>query len=71
MMGVIAMGHPLNDDLEDRLRDAGILKPDETFADWKAEIHRESEAIEADPNTDPRILEMGRKLEIWARGGTR
>ncbi len=69
MMGVISMRNPLHEDLEERLRDAGIIKQGETFQDWKDGIHREAEAIKADSGTDPRILEMGRRLEIWARGG--
>ncbi len=65
------MGNPLNDDLEERLRDAGIVKKDETFADWCREIEEEAGVIKASPDTDPRILGMAHKLELWARGGTR
>ena len=70
MMGVISMGNTLHEDLEEWLRSAGILKQDETFDGWKAEIHREAEAIMADPATDSRTRELGHRLEIWARGDT-
>lgn len=71
MMGVISMRNPLHEDLEERLREAGIIQPDETFQEWTDQIHREAEAIVEDPHVEPRIQELGRRLEIWSRGEQR